>query len=95
MMRQCQSEFMSPGSLALSASDDSSVGESRRTATPGGPVGGPVAGVVVEQREVVHVVEVALRPQDLPSEVVQAVEMDVGAELAGQVADGQAAPARA
>ena len=50
-------------------------------------------GVVVEEREVVHVAQVALRSQHLLAEVVQAVEMDVGEELAGQVADGQAAPA--
>ena len=50
-------------------------------------------GVVVEEREVVHIAQVALRPQDLLAEVVEAVEMDVGEELAGQVADGQAPPA--
>ena len=45
-------------------------------------------GVIVEQREVVHVAQVALRPQNLLAEVVEAVEMDIGEELAGQVADG-------
>ena len=50
-------------------------------------------GVVVEECEVVHVAQVALRSQDLLAEVVQAVEVDVREELAGQVADGQAAPA--
>ena len=50
-------------------------------------------GVVMEECEVVHVAQVALRSQDLLAEVVQAVEVDVGEELAGQVADGQAAPA--
>ena len=47
-------------------------------------------GVVVEEREVVDVAQVALRPQDLLAEVVQAVEVHVGEEPAGQVADGQA-----
>ena len=47
----------------------------------------------MEEREIVHVAQIALRSQDLLAEVVQAVEVDVGEELAGQVADGQAAPA--
>ena len=50
-------------------------------------------GVVVEEREVVHVAQVAPGSQDLLAEVVQAVGVDIGEELAGQVADGQAAPA--
>ena len=46
-------------------------------------------GAVMEQGEVVHVAQVPQRAQDFLHEVVQAVEVDVGEELAGQVADGQ------
>ena len=48
--------------------------------------------IVVEQREVVHVPHVPLRAQHFLAEVVEAIEIEVGEELAGEVADGQAAP---
>ena len=44
-------------------------------------------GVVVEQCGVVDVAQVSARAQHLLAEVVEPVEMDVGEELAGQVAD--------
>ena len=44
------------------------------------------ARVVVEQREVVHVAQVSLRPKHLLAEMVEPVEIEVGEELAGQVA---------
>ena len=46
-------------------------------------------GVVVKQDEVVHIAQVALRTQDFLAEVVQAVQVEVGEELAGQVPDGR------
>ena len=46
-------------------------------------------GVVVEEREVVDVAQVAPRPQDLLAEVVETVEVHVGEELARQVAMGR------
>ena len=46
-------------------------------------------GAVVEQGEVVHVAQIARRAQHFLHEVAQAVEMDVGEERAGEVADGQ------
>ena len=52
-----------------------------------------VFAVIVKQREVVDVAQVALRPQHFLAEVIQTVEIDVREELAGQVADGQAAAA--
>lgn len=48
-------------------------------------------GVVVKEREVVDVAEITLRAQHFLDEVVEGVEVDVGEELAGQVADGKAA----
>ena len=49
--------------------------------------------LVVKQREVVHVAHIPLGPQHFLAEVVQAVQIQIGEELAGQVADRQAAPA--
>ena len=49
-------------------------------------------GVIVKQGEVVHVAHVTLGPQYFLAEMVQAVEVQVGKELAGQIADRQAAP---
>ena len=43
--------------------------------------------VVVEQDEVVHVAQVSFRPQHFLAEVVQAVQIEIGEELARQVAD--------
>ena len=40
--------------------------------------------IVVEEREVVNVAEVALGSQHLLAEVVEAVEIDLGEELAGE-----------
>ena len=53
---------------------------------------GELIRIVVEEGEVVHVAHVPLRPQHLLAEVIEAVEVEVGKELAGEVADGQAAP---
>ena len=64
--------------------------EIRRDSIP--PVLEPAA-VVVKQREVVHVPEISLRPQHFLAEVVEAVQIEIGEELARQVADGQASPA--
>ena len=47
---------------------------------------------VVEQGEVIHVAQAALGPQHLLAEVVLPVQMQVGEELTGEVADGQPAP---
>ena len=47
-----------------------------------------LARIVVEEREILHVANVSLRPQHLFAEVVEAVEVEVGEELAGEVADG-------
>ena len=47
---------------------------------------------VVKQRKVIHVAQVPLRPQYFLAEVVQAVQIQIGEELAGQVANWQAAP---
>ena len=49
--------------------------------------------VVVKQREIVDVAQVALRAKNFLAEVIQSIEIEVGEELAGQVADGQAAAA--
>ena len=47
-------------------------------------------GAVLEQGEVVHVAQVALRAQRFLAEV--AVQIHVGEELAGDVADGRPTP---
>ena len=49
--------------------------------------------IVVEQSEIVYVTQIG-RAQHLGDEMIQAVEEQIGEELAGQVADGQAAAAR-
>ena len=41
------------------------------------------AQIVAEKREVVHVSEIALGPEHLLAEMVEAVEIHVGEELAG------------
>ena len=46
--------------------------------------------VVVKQSEVINIAQVTFCAENLLAEVVQTVEIDVGEELAGQVADGQA-----
>ncbi len=51
-----------------------------------------VRGVVGEQREVVNVADVR-RPQNLGHEMIEAVEIEIGEELAGQIADRQTAAA--
>ena len=51
-----------------------------------------LCGIVVKQREVVHIAQIAFRPQDLLAEMVEAVEIEIGEKLAGQVADRQSAP---
>ena len=48
--------------------------------------------VIVEQGEVVDVPNVAPHPQHLRAEMIEAIEVDVGEELAGQIADRQPAP---
>ena len=48
--------------------------------------------VVGKQDEVVHVAEVALRPQDFLAEVVEPVQVHVGEELAREVSDRQPPP---
>ncbi len=47
-------------------------------------------GIVVEQRKVVHVADVR-RLKHLGHEVIEAVQIQIGEELAGQIADRQAA----
>ena len=70
-----------------------------RQASAGEIRGQPVAPalqnrpLVVEQGEVVDVADVAARLQDFFAEVIEAVEVDVGEKLAGQVADRQPAGA--
>ena len=49
-------------------------------------------GVVVKEGEIVHIANVALGPQHLLAEVVEAVEVEVGEELDCEVADGETAP---
>ena len=49
-------------------------------------------GIVVEQREVVDVADIG-RLQHLGHEVIEAVEVEIGEELAGQIADRQPAAA--
>ena len=49
--------------------------------------------VVMKQREIVHVAHVALCAQHLLAEVVQAVQVEIGEELTGEVADRQPAAA--
>ena len=49
-------------------------------------------GLVVKQHEIVHVAHIALRPQDILAEMIEAVQIDIGEELAGQVSDGEAPP---
>ena len=56
------------------------------------PPFGELIRIVVEEGEVVHVAHVPLGPQHLLAEVVEAIEVEVGEELAGEVANGQAAP---
>jgi hypothetical protein len=55
--------------------------------------GGQDLRLVVEQREVVDVPQVARSSQHLLAEMIEAIEVDVGEELAGQVADRQPPPA--
>ena len=52
-----------------------------------------LVGAVVEQGEVVHVAQIALGAQHLLAEVVQSIQVQIGEELAGEVADRQPAAA--
>src|SRR5262245_48946365 len=49
-------------------------------------------GVIVEQREVVYVAHIG-RPQYFGCKMVEAIEIEIGEELARQVSDRQAAAA--
>ena len=53
---------------------------------------GELVRIVVEENEVVHVAHVPPGPQHLLAEVVEAIKVEVREKLAGEVADGQAAP---
>ena len=53
---------------------------------------GQVLLVVGEHQKVIDVADVALDPQPVLDEVIERVEVDVGEELAGLVADGDASP---
>ena len=53
---------------------------------------GQVPLVVGEHQEIIDVADVALDPQPVLDEVIERVEVDVGEELAGLVADGDAPP---
>ncbi len=53
---------------------------------------GQVLLVVGEHQEIIDVADVALDPQAVLDEVIERVEVDVGEELAGLVADGDAPP---
>lgn len=59
---------------------------------PGNPVPPDIeaTGVVMEQGKIIHVPQVPVSSQHLLAEMIQAVQIDVGEELAGQVADRQA-----
>ena len=59
----------------------------------GGAGVGEEGAIVGEEGEVIDVAEVALGVELFFTEVVEAVEVDVGKELAGEVADWQAARA--
>ena len=45
-------------------------------------------GVIVEQRKVIHVAQIG-RLQDLGDEMIEAIEVNIGEELAGEIADRQ------
>jgi hypothetical protein len=42
----------------------------------------------VKQRQVVDVTQIPLRPQDFGAEMIKAVQVDIGEELARQIAIG-------
>ena len=44
--------------------------------------------VVVEDHHVIHVAEIRLDPEVFLHEVVEGIEIEIGEELAGEVADG-------
>ena len=48
--------------------------------------------VVLEQREIVDVAQIALWPQHFGAEMIEAIQVDIGEELACQIADWQTAP---
>ena len=53
---------------------------------------GQVPLVVGEHQKIIDVADIALDPQPVLDEVIERVEVDVGEELAGLVADGDAPP---
>ena len=57
-----------------------------------GPPFPEVLRIIVKQRKIVHVANVALRAQHLLADVVQAIKVEIGEELAREIADGKAAP---
>ena len=58
-----------------------------------GPPFPEVLRVIVKQRKIAHVANVAFHAQHLLAEVVQAIKVEIGEELAREIAYGKAAPA--
>ena len=56
------------------------------------PPSSGLLAILREDQEIIHVADVAFHSQLLFYEMIEAIEMDVREELAGQIPDGQAVP---